>query len=59
VDQILVVTYTVAATGEHRLLDRQMLLKAATALRAATGLNLLRTVGRLSAVTPRGGRVAL
>ena len=52
-------TIAVAATGEHRVLDRQMLLTAANALRAATGLNLLRTVGRLSAVTPRGDRVAL
>ena len=52
-------TVVIAASGPPRALDRQALTAAATALRAATGLNLLRTVGRLAAVMPGGGRVAL
>jgi spermidine synthase len=52
-------TIVIAATGPKRLLDRQGLIRAAAALREATGLNLVRTVGRLAAVTPRGGGLAL
>jgi len=52
-------TIVIAATGVRRGLDRQALTGAAGALRTATGLNLLRTVGRLAAVTPGGGRLAL
>ena len=52
-------TIVIAATGPKRLLERQALTRAATTLREATGLSLLRTVGRLAAVTPRGGGLAL
>jgi len=52
-------TIVIAATVARRALDRQALGAAASALQAATGLNLLRTVGRLAAVTPAGGRRAL
>ena len=52
-------TIAIAATGAPRRLERQALVQAAATLRARTGLNLARTVGRLAAVTPRGGRLAL
>jgi spermidine synthase len=52
-------TIAIAATGPRRRLERQALVQAAAALKAATGLNLARTVGRLAAVTPGGGRLAL
>ena len=52
-------TVAIAATGPPRRLERQALVQAAAALRERTGLNLARTVGRLAAVTPRGGGLAL
>jgi spermidine synthase len=52
-------TIVLAATGVRRKLERPALVAAAADLRAATGLNLLRTVGRLAAVMPGGGRLAL
>jgi len=52
-------TVAVAATGPPRPLDRQALATAAAALREGTGLNLVRTVGRLAAVLPGGGGLAL
>ena len=52
-------TVAIAATGAPRGLDRQALTAAAAALRDGTGLNLVRTVGRLAAVSPAGGRLAL
>jgi spermidine synthase len=52
-------TIVVAATGPRLLLERQALTQAASALREATGLNLMRTVGRLAAVAPSGGPLAL
>ncbi|HSV16905.1 MAG TPA: methyltransferase [Casimicrobiaceae bacterium] len=52
-------TVALAATGAPRALDRRALTEAATRLRAETGLSLLRTVGRLAAVTPKAGGLAL
>jgi spermidine synthase len=52
-------TIVIAATGSRRRLERHALVQAAATLRTQTGLNLARTVGRLAAVTPRGGRLAL
>jgi len=52
-------TIAIAATGPRRRLERQALVQAAAVLRERSGLNLGRTVGRLAAVTPRGGRLAL
>jgi spermidine synthase len=52
-------TVAVAAIGAPCGLDRQALTAAAAALRDGTGLNLLRTVGRLAAVSPAATRVAL
>ena len=52
-------TVALAATGTPRALDRRTLTEAATRLRTDTGLNLVRTVGRLAAVTPKAGGLAL
>jgi spermidine synthase len=52
-------TVALAATGAPLALDRRMLIDAAIHLRADTGLNLVRTVGRLAAVAPKAGGLAL
>jgi spermidine synthase len=52
-------TIAVAATGARRSLERTALRAAAEALKRATGLNLLRTVGRLAASAPAAGPMSL
>jgi len=48
-------TIAIGATGPHLSLERSALRAAAEALRRATGLNLVRTVGRLAAAAPASG----
>jgi spermidine synthase len=52
-------TVALALTGPRVRVARAELRRSAEALRAATGLNLLRTVGRLAASTPPGGVLML
>jgi spermidine synthase len=52
-------TVAVAITGPRVRVARTELRHAADALRAGTGLNLVRTVGRLAAATPPGGVLML
>lgn len=52
-------TIAVAAQGARHTLDRAALRAAAEALRRATGLSLLRTVGRLAASTPPSAPLSL
>jgi len=49
----------VAITGPRLRIARAELRTAAERLRSDTGLNLLRTVGRLAAATPPGGVLML
>lgn len=52
-------TVVLAVSGPRVRIARGELRRAAEVLRAETGLNLLRTVGRLAAATPSGGVIAL
>lgn len=52
-------TVALALSGPRLRIARAELRRAAEALRAATGLSLLRTVGRLAAATPPGGVLML